>query len=488
MVVRNRVWLICSVAFLQGILTWIGQLKFHYLLGTDAYYLLVQAQSVFAKGSLKMPDHDVVPYLIAALMRAGIAGESSVQVVLAVIHGLLTGLLIAMVLPIKRLSLFFGAISSLLVVESVGLYHIFEFPKLSLALTAFFAALLCLQYERLGRFLGLIFALLAVLIHPAVLPVAIIYFVFLLFHEGEFRRYPRTSVGAVAVSILISCGYFLSRQGNEVLERVSESTGGPGIFIFLTRTNLSRLLQGEVIAILVLLSLAIGINLWKKRFFLASVLTSLFLLVFLPTSKSEMFGLGERLVLIVAVVSVPFLIQTLKENVDEFSFSSLPMKATIVFLAVLLGLSWQQYLFRDALPTADYIQLEKIVSVVSARNPDMLIAYRSLKFYYTAMTGRDAFIFDPDADWDQKKVWRVVLDVDVDEILHFAPTYCVLDASLVSQITNTQSIYVREDCWQGFREQISQDQLPGLWDRVWANDRNPSRGRPKFLKDRYTKL
>ena len=56
-----------------------------HLLGTDAYYLVVQAQSVLNSGHLKIPDANPIPFFVAGLVRAGLPLELSCSLILVLI-------------------------------------------------------------------------------------------------------------------------------------------------------------------------------------------------------------------------------------------------------------------------------------------------------------------------------------------------------------------------------------------------------------------
>jgi len=472
---------------LQAAISWEWQLHLQNLLGTDAYYLIVQAQAVLTTGSLKIPDGDPIPFLMAGIMRMGLTGEAAFQITVAVIHGLMIGLLVRFLLKqIWGLGAVLGCFA-LVVGESIGLYHVFEFPKLSLALVTLFAGIAVYRTTAVSKIASIGLFAGATLIHPAVWPVAVLSLGFLAYSDGRFNKYHR-AVHATCVGVtVLSASYLLLRQGNGILDRYTEASGGPGLLVFMSRSNVPRFLQVEVFLVIVLLVGALCIGLIKRNYAQVVVYGSLLLLTMLPTSVNEMYGLGERMVLVVAIAALPIIMMEATRTPAAGASGALNLKSGAVALATLCVTAfWVPDVLANALPKVDYAKLKYIVDKVETRKPEMLIAQRSLSFYYTALTSRDAFIFDPDPDWDKRKIWRVVFDVNVNEILYFAPAYCSEEPSLTESIPRTDAVLIREDCWETFRKGVSKDDLPGLWDRVWDDEENPSKMRPSFLKNRYS--
>jgi hypothetical protein len=473
---------------LQAAVTWVWQLHFPNLLGTDAYYLVVQAQTVLTTGSLKIPDGDPIPFLMAGIMQLGVTGEAAFQITIAVIHGLMIGLLVSFLLKQAwGLGAFVGCLA-LVVGESIGLYHVFEFPKLSLALVILFAAIAFYRGTASRKTLSIGLFAGASLIHPAVWPVAVLSLGFLVYSDGLLSKY-RSAMYVICIAVIVlSASYFLLRQGNGILNRYTEASGGPGLVVFMSRSNLPRFLQSEVDLVIILLVGALCISLIRRNYAQNVVNGALLLLTMLPASANEMFGLGERMVLIVAIAALPIVMMEATGISTVGTSGALNLRSGVVALSTLCVTAfWVPDVLANALPKVDYTKLKRIVDKVETKRPDMLIAQRSLSFYYTALTSRDAFIFEPDPDWDKRKIWRVVFDVDVDEILYFAPAYCSETPSLTESIPRTDAVLMREDCWEAFRKEVSKDQLPGLWDRVWDDEENPYKMRPGFLKDRYSR-
>lgn len=472
---------------LQAAVTWAWQLHYPNLLGTDAYYLVVQAQSVLSTGSLKIPDGDPIPFFMAGIMHTGVTGERAFQITIAVIHALMIGLLVVFFL---RQGWGRGAILgclALVVGESIGLYHVLEFAKLSLALVILFAAIATYRSDTIYRITSAGLFAVATLIHPAVWPVAVLGLGFLVYSDAGISAYRPvlyvTTLGVIAAS----AAYLLLRPGNGIWDRFSDVDSAPGLVVFMSRDNIPRLLQVEVSSVIVLLAGLLCIALFKRRYAHGVVHGALLSLTLLPASSDEMFGLGERMVLIVAIAGLPIamlIANGMREG--NTAKASSPKSGIIAIATLFLTAILAQSAFGKALSTADYPRLKVIVDRVETRKPEMLIAPRALSFYYTARTGRDAFMFDPDPDWDRSKIWRVAFNVDVSEILYFAPAYCAEEPGLTETIPRTDAVLIREDCWEAFRKEVSKDELPGLWERVWDSEVNPSKMRPKFLRDRYS--
>jgi hypothetical protein len=117
----------------------------------------------------------------------------------------------------------------------------------------------------------------------------------------------------------------------------------------------------------------------------------------------------------------------------------------------------------------------------------MLIANRSLDFFYSYRLRRDAFHFDPEPNWNRAEIWRVAARIAPEEVAYYSPPTCPWGET-AKLVRGTDYVLVREDCWEQLRAQLNPNDDPDLYSEVWDNMESPSRARPAFRRSRYRDL
>lgn len=400
------------------------------------------------------------------------------MILLAVVHGFLAFSFYVAVAGSFRSALFWAVP---LVLTTIGFYHTIEFPKLTFALSLipWWAA-----KARLHSFIPFVAALavfLAALIHPATLVIGLAVAAILFFRHSP-SQFRANSYLSISVALLIGCVViFFFRHSFIRLE--SFEWGPPGIWTLATRGNLPFFLKFFSVSLVLSLTIVGIFRLRSRKYLEAACLLTAALSSFLPTTREAMFGLGERMTVLTGLVALPLLGTLENKKTTPTSGKNDLVSALFggLLLAALTG-GAGGLILRHQIPTFPYAEYEKISDFVSSAKPKMLIATRPLKFYYTARTGRDAFLFDPDPDWIKEKIWRVVFDVRLEELIFFIQNEKETD--LIIPVPMTSALYVREDLWESIRSRVSHSETPGLFERVWENERNPSKQRPDYLRKR----
>jgi hypothetical protein len=462
-----------------------------YLLGTDAYYLVVQAQSVLTLGHLKIHDANPIPFAIAGLMNLGLPAQLSTSIALSLVWAVL-------ILGISFLGLqgarvnFVALLIAILAASSPALlYHSLEFPKASLALA--FVPFWFLSIQQGHPRLGILFVFVSLILHSSLLPAGILFIVLICPRSFPSRRF----IFGAALFLLVTTIIWIRVQPKILagfLERLGDGSAGysSGLPLLLTRTDILPALRSEVLFWYVVLAICAATAMYARAFRVAAFSAALLLTAMLPSSRVELFGLGERLaslnIGVIACASL-FVLSGASSNLQSygdlrnFRLGKWPLAIIVSIAAISIG--WRSALVSRELPTAEYQGFSPIVAFLSDKKIPMLIAHRRFAFYYTSVTGRDAFSFDPETHWPILSIWRLVAEVEPAEIAHgLNGEVCRWDGDNVLPVPGSKNILVREDCWQGLRSRISQTDDPDLFRRVWNNDINPSAQRPKFLQER----
>src|SRR5262249_49470074 len=178
----------------------------------------------------------------------------------------------------------------------------------------------------------------------------------------------------------------------------------------------------------ILLGLCLVIYLGNKSFKKQFVILSLasLALPLLPDHEPGFQDLGARLAAMFTFLALPLAAILSDEVAGRKLFVRLqppwPQLAPILLTAVALAiLPLRLDRYHDALVTDDYPQYEKVVFALGRRQIPMLIAHRGLDFFYTYRLRRDAFHFDPEADWNRTEIWRVAARISPEEVAYYSP-------------------------------------------------------------------
>jgi hypothetical protein len=474
---------------------------FRYLPGADAYYYALQARSLLDTGHLKVPDGDLVHYLVAAAADCGLSIELAFKIVLTAIYAAYS---LGLLLLLLRLKEKVQPLAALLWVLSCGViaFHVIEFPKLSLglAMVPFWLWLILIPRSipraSTRRLLSLTLLLIAAcFIHPVMAALAVIFSCAVIFEYAsgsEALRVPQKILlaaftGSAFFAAILAVRLFALGPRLASLLR----PGPPAILGLAGSPDIPFEMKLVIFGFWILLGLCLLIYLGNKSFKKQFVILSLASLV-LPLWPDHVAGfqdLGARLAAMFIFLALPLVVILANEFARHKLFVRLRprwlQRTAVVLTTIALAiLPLRLDGYHDALITDDYAQYEKVVSALSRREIPILIAHRGLDFFYSYRLRRDAFHFDPEADWNRLEIWRVAARITPDEVAYYSPPSCPWGESGQS-IPGTDFLLIREDCWEQMRAAIKDSDNPDLYIEVWRDPENPSQPRPEFLRVRH---
>jgi hypothetical protein len=400
------------------LLLWGAWLLFQpYLPGSDGYYLLDQTTEILKSGALRIKNNDPTPYHIAGLIKLGIQPELSVKLLL-----FFAG---AFWLWMGRKSeiWFFFCITPLFI------FHLVQFPKLTIAILLGIQAFLWA-----GKRNPILLAVAAGLFHP------LGFCAWGLFKLKNWKIWAPWVGAFILAAALPLYGYFIRSQSFSLV---------PVGFKFVTDPHLPILFRTGFVCWLVWMASHLS-ALWMAFAFLA------------PSSHGELFGTMERWAFVILLFS-PWIFKN-----EKWGWYWVPLVPVAGWLML------------QQIPQYDYKPLEDLIPITQNLNLKMLVVDQTGKFYFTAKTGKDAYFFEPEDDWDKTTIWRVVQNVSPGALLPFMGESCAPGTKTWFAI-RPDMLLMREDCWEAIRSKINKDQNEYLYDIVWDNTINPCKKRPLFL-------
>ncbi len=392
-----------------------------YLPGSDGYYFLDQAVGILNSGSLRIKNHDPTPYFIAGLIRLGIQPELSVKLLFLAATGMWFWL------GRKAETALFYLLAPLF------LFHLIQFPKLTLAL------LLAIQaFQSLGWGSRITWLSGATLFHPIGLAS------WALAKLRDVKPWAPWIGSAALAAGFVVFGWFLRSQ--------SFSLTPVGVK-FLVNPHLPILFR-------------ICCGLWMGRMLFAPRQGWLVLGLLAPSSSGELFGSLERWDLALILFS-PWLLS--REKWNFFWAPLAPVAAGWMLLPM---------------PVYDYSVLDQVIDLSKNLDMKMLVVDQTGKFYFTAKTGIDAYFFEPEDGWPKETTWRLARNVSSGELLPYLEGPCA-PGSKTWFTLRPGTLLIREDCWEEIRSKILPGENEDLYGRIWDNQSNPSHKRPPFLDIRH---
>ncbi len=388
--------------------------------GTDGYYLLDQAGEVLKSGSLRINNHDPTPFLVAGMIRLGLAPELSVKLLL------LLGMGAWLWLGRRAVSVFFFWLTPLF------LYHLIQFPKLSLSLLLAVGAFSSLSQVGKG-----VLGALSFLFHPLG-PAGLLL--------GEIEKLKKWIpwVGSAVLSLSFPLlGHLWRGQGFSL---------APVGYKLLVNPHFPLVLR------IIVAGWIAGLVLNPSQAWLALGLLA-------PNSSEELIGTPERWMLALILFS---------------AWVFRDQKAKLVLASGAPFLAW---LMLMQMPHYDYSLMDEVIAKSRELDLKMLVVDQTGKFYFTAKTGKDAYFFEPEDDWEKKAIWRVVKHVSPGELFPYMGRTCGPGSSTWF-VLRPDAFLIREDCWEQLRSGVQKEENEDLYDRVWDNGANPYKKRPVFLQKR----
>ncbi len=442
------------------------------LLGSDSYFGLSQGKYLAEHGHFKVPDRGLNYVITAGLIKLGVGDEDSVRFTQALILAFAFSISLAFIQLLSPRGSAINLLASVLaiaVLAPILFFHTIEFPKLTFGASVFLTSLILRKYRSVS--LGL--AICAGALHQALLPfVAAV----AIFHVPRFAHRRVLTFGSFCFAILAITVYFINwTRAQEAFMAIA--THPLSITTFFFRPEISLFLRTLCALLLVALGASTFLCLYSGKN--KQALLGLALLVLLlPTSLAEPFGLGERFLVLTSLLAIPLI--TLQWHTIE-DFRAPPLTFNL-FAGFAIGLGSLSTIL--TVPRYDYTSIKQATEFLQSKPEKIVIARKPLKFYYTAITGRDSFSFSPEAGWNLNSIARVAIGIDRDEFIYYAGDVCPWGSQLVEMIPGTTWLWMKESCWQELKKRVSEDLDPSLYRRLHDDGLNPSHSRPKFLRER----
>ena len=474
--------------------------SFHYLPGADAYYYALQAQSLLDHGQLKVPDHDAVHYITAALARGALSMENAFRAAITVIFTFYQLGMLLLVLRSRTKSQVMAALVWAFSSPMVA-FHAIEFPNLTLGIAPL-PVCFWLAMRPVSRWMGWLAVLLSIsiLAHPASAALAGLFVAAITLDRTMTGTIPwekrsvkvlAWTLGAVVVVVIAAVVIYM------VIKRglLSSSPGMPGIVGLAITADLPNEMRLTVLSVWLLLAILL-ISCWKKcSIQWKSLAVAALAMPLWPNPSLGLAGLGGRLSVLFVLLALPLITRIFSEVAKSHTFSPAPVAVgsraawiqracalSAVIAIVFLPVRLQAY--RALLMSDDYASYERVVAGLRRARIPMLIAHRGLDFFYSYRLKRDAFHFDPEHDWNQLEIWRIAARITPEEMAYYLPPTCPW-GQIARVISGTDYILVREDCWEQFRSRLNRNDNPDLYTEGWENPENPSQMRPQFLRERH---
>ncbi len=336
--------------------------------------------------------------------------------------------------------------------------------------------------------LGLVFSGFLIYVHRAALPYFLLYAAYWLvlkFHNRFNLRISRQNIVIGLVVIAMTIIYFLGYSDRihlVDLQRLSFQRLQSGVYSLLMRHNFPILHKFEIIVSMFVFLWALCTLGWK---FTLPVLVML-LPAFVPVGSEEVLGVGERYALLLPYFSVLLCMRMPAKR--QVQFDQMPTRVILCSLSiVIIFANW----FRIPLGhpeelQPDFVSYDAVTHEIEALDIPMLIAHRGIVYYYKFKTRKEAFPYEQEAHWNKSRIWRLVYQVRPEEIAYYASESCGWSSGLIRPLADENYVLIREDCWYGLRQKISQGENEDLYDRAWLSFLNPAEKRPKFLYAKHS--
>lgn len=460
-----------------------------FLQGTDAYYYALQADHWAIHGDVRIPDSSPVHRLVGLLQRSGLSTEQSLDLWIAAsfllnfcilaMWGLIRG-------TIRTWSVIIGLIWFL---ASPSIFFIMvEFPRMYITCLLFPFCYFFTEHRRGPHVLGFVFSGLLVFAHRGAFPYFLLsvgYWLVLKFYNRFNLRISRQNIVIGLVFIAMTLIYFMGfsdRIHLSDLERLSFHHLQPGVISLLMRHNFPLQHKFEIIISMFAFLWALYTLGWK---FTLPVLMML-IPAFVPVGSKEVLGVGERYALILPYFSVLLCMRMPVKR--QVQFDQLPTRVILCSLSIVIIFS---SLFRLPLGhpkelQPDFVSYDAVTHEIETLDIPMLIAHRGMVYYYKFKTRKEAFPYEPEDHWNKSRIWRLVFMVRPEEIAYYASESCGWSSGLIRPLADENYVLIREDCWYGLRQKISQGENEDLFARAWLSFLNPAEKRPNFLYSKHS--
>lgn len=461
-----------------------------YLRGTDAYYYALQADYWARTGEVKIPDSSPVYRIAGGFKRAGLSMETAqrlwIALSLAVVSLGAGLLLLAGHRPgnSPRVILYLWLLAS-----PSTLFTAIEFPKMfswAMLIPFWFLPLLG---ERKHFWWAIPVSLGAVLLHRAALPPAAVFsgMVLLLFRWGRWKwRWTHILPGICTLGILTTVYFYFFPDHLTAgdFARLKWQDLKPGFLTLLSRENLPTAIRMELLLAPLFFAL-VAFRFWHnadadRREILFPL--GLALPAFFPFGSEEVFGVGERYAILLPMILLTgALFLSARTPAPVFSAWKKAVMGTAIGGVAVFAVFLRLEAAHPASLDPDYVAFDRITVALQQEDIPMLIAQRSLVFFYKAKLAREAFPYEPEDHWNRQRIWRVIYRINPEELDYYLEARCKWRSGLIKPLPVPDFTLLREDCWQEMRAKITFAENTDLHEKVWRTHLNPAQKRPPFL-------
>ncbi len=499
-----RTGFICLVIFMVALQ--LGLILFHqsYFYGYDGYYYAVQAQSLIDHGRLRIPDDSWLFWLMRPLAYFVNNGEAMVKTYIAVSFGLFLLAFYLLLKTIKNIAL--ALIILYWITLSPSFYFMtIEFPK---QFTSWIILVIAVNFMyRYPRYIFVFigFSCLAVFFHKSAIIYIGLFSLSLIgyywskrkdnnkvkLHAGQGGNIAKLKWQILIAVTLLSVGLIAALVSGVLylglfdFHRFQNGQFQLGLIALLSEPFLPLAIKLELLfcGIWVLGVLFFAVRSSKSNLWHFLPLFS----CFLPSLGQEAMNFGER-------IALAFPLLVLFITIWFFKDQPIPKPKTLAkylqmsLLAVALMLLSGTLLYRgvdieNINQKAIFKQYDALMANFAP--PPMLIVNRDMHYYYKYKTGGEAFSFMPERHWDKTRIWRLVYGVNPTEAYAYWPEQCDFARPFIQILPVLGYLYMREDCYQQFRDNVAASFNQPLAAILNDNDLNPSMARPQFLYNRY---
>lgn len=205
-----------------------------------------------------------------------------------------------------------------------------------------------------------------------------------------------------------------------------------------------------------------------------------------PLPENDVFGASLRFAVMVPLIcwiGIALSIRTPQEGKK-------PQAATLLTAGVLMAALTvlQPLRLTFSFPSAfnpPYESYSQAVDEIKNEEIKMLIAAKPLAYLYKYRLMREAFPYDPEKTWDLTTTYRVLSQIEPEELSAFLDSACSFASGKIQMLETKGFALIREDCWQKMRAKLIRSDNEDMFDRALSQGLNPSKKRPAFLLKKY---
>jgi len=507
-----------------------------YATGWDGYYYLVQVKSLSSTGEMHSPEYSLIylPLVAAHAITGDYISAYRISEVLVKLVFVLS--IFSVTLALVRLSggkgrgsAFFTALlaASVSAASPSMNYFFTQFPKNLLGFAMFFYFMACvfgavrLRKEKESsssalylRISGAFLFFLAAFFTHRFSAVLSLLFLALFFAPscwsllkrklaGDGRKQGRLRLAAALIFLLLLLVLFISDKlplapSLRDMERITGDLSLKPSFVpaaFIGTFGWSRLGTPwlvEIFAATALLVLSCILLLYRKRSGFPvtgrgySILIVLSLTGLFPFLEFSLMGLSCRLffctLLMMPLICIPYIRKivdrssAMRRSAGKLENGIIPAAVFLILLAVSFITSESYRPEIHDPPYSFYEELaDEAIEALSVRDFELIIAHKALAEMITFKYGIDALSWAPEEYFLRERTWRITAGILEDEFSYYLSPEAA--DSFYIRLSGDYGL-LREDKWETFMENISDDPVMTGAVNIW---RNPLERRPSYL-------